>query len=150
MERLEEKILTTFAAVANSLGYSDVHGRILGVLLVAGKPLSLQDLSKRTGYSDSAVSLSLDLLELIGIIKKRKNMGDRRLYISLEGDLLEGLRRAFLLKIQKEIISSLAEFEQQKNVNGARRTIEILEKEIRRLQEYVNRLAEVEIPKKVT
>lgn len=150
MENAEERILRTFASVASSLGYSDVHGRILAVLLAADKPLSLQELSRKTGYSDSAISLSLDLLELVGLIRKIKNIGDRKLYVSLEGDLLDGLRRALMLKVQKEIIVSLAEFENYKNLNDAKtkRTIEILEKEIRRLQQYVNSLAEVEIPKK--
>lgn len=150
MGNIEEKIFTTFASVASSLGYSDVHGRILAVLLAAGRPLSLQELSRKSGYSDSAISLSLDLLELVGIIKKRKNIGDRKLYVSLEGDLLEGLRRVLMLKLQKEIVISLAEFENYKNLNDAKalRTIEILEKEIKRLQDYVNQLAEVGIPKK--
>ena len=150
MENVEEKIFRTFASVASSLGYSDVHGRILAVLLVADKPLSLQELSKKTGYSDSAISLSLDLLELVGIIRKRKNVGDRKLYVILEGDLLEGLRRALMLKLQKDIVVSLAEFENYRNLNDGKtlRTIEILEKEIKRLQDYVNQLAEVGIPKK--
>jgi len=150
MENVEERIFRTFASVASSLGYSDVHGRVLAVLLVADKPLSLQELSKKTGYSDSAISLSLDLLELVGIIKKRKNIGDRKLYVSLEGDLIEGLRRALMLKLQKEILISLDEFEDYKNLNDVktRRTIEILENEIKRLQQYVNSLSGVEIPKK--
>lgn len=150
MENVEERIFRTFASVASSLGYSDVHGRVLAVLLVADKPLSLQDLSKKTGYSDSAISLSLDLLELVGIIKKRKNIGDRKLYVSLEGDLIEGLRRALMFKLQKEILVSLGEFEDYKNLNDVKtsRTIEILENEIKRLQQYVNSLSEVEIPKK--
>ena len=150
MEDVEEKIFRTFASVASSLGYSDVHGRVLAVLLVADKSLSLQELSKKTGYSDSAISLSLDLLELVGIIKKRKNVGDRKLYVSLEGDLLEGLRRALMLKLQKEILFSLGEFEDYRNLNDVKtkRTIEILENEIKRLQQYVNSLAEVGIPKK--
>lgn len=150
MENVEEKIFRTFASVASSLGYSDVHGRIIAVLLAAGKPLSLQELSRRTGYSDSAISLSLDLLELVGIIRKRKNIGDRKLYVLLEGDLIEGLRRAMMLKLQKEIITSLAELEGYKNPSDLKtlKTIEVLEKEIKRLQGYVNRLSEVEIPKK--
>ena len=44
-----EKIHSTFAAVATSLGYSEVHGRIIAALLVNQEPLSLQELSEKTG-----------------------------------------------------------------------------------------------------
>lgn len=120
MTEVEEHIYSAFASIASSLGYSDVHGRIISALLVSDKPLSLQELSRKTKYSDSAISLSLDLLELVGLIKKRKNLSDRKLYITLEGDLLEGLRRALTFKIQKEIISTLAEFERYKDKKTSR------------------------------
>ncbi|MEM7819411.1 MAG: hypothetical protein QXD48_01115 [Candidatus Aenigmatarchaeota archaeon] len=147
LEDVEDKIYTTFASVASSIGYSEVHGRIIAALLVAGKPLSLNELCKLTKYSPSSISLSLDLLELIGIIKKMKNRGDRKLYVRLDGDLLEGLRKAFLFKLQKEINATLIEFEKYKSDRNTRKLIKMLEKEVKRLDKYVKSLAEVKLPK---
>ena len=107
----DDKITTMFTSVVKSMGYSEVHGRVISTLFIADKELSLQDLAKRTGYSIPSISISLDLLELIGIIKKKKKVGDRKLYVRLNGDLLEGLRRALLLKLQKELIVTLNELE---------------------------------------
>jgi DNA-binding transcriptional regulator GbsR (MarR family) len=146
-EDAKDKIYSTFAAVASSLGYSEVHGRIIAALLVAGKPLSLDELCKMTKYSAGSISLSLDLLELVGIIKKLKNRGDRKLYVKIEGDLLDGLRKAFLLKLQKEINATLIEFDRYKSDKKAKKTISILEREVKRLDEYVSKLAEVKLPK---
>lgn len=143
---IEEKIHSTFASVVKSLGYSEVHGRIISSLFMADKELSLQELGKRTGYSIPSISISLDLLELLGIIKKKKKAGDRKLYVKLDGDLLEGLRRALLLKVQKELALTLHELDSYK---GGKRGIKKLEKEIRRLEKYINNLAAVEIPKKI-
>ena len=145
MDNIEEKVHGTFAATASSIGYNEVHGRIISALLVENKALSLQELSKKTGYSLASISLSLDLLELVGIIRKTKQ--NRKLYAKLEGDILEGLRNALLFKIQKNIIMTLAEFEKYKSDKNAKKTIVVLEKEIKRLEEYVNKLAEVKIPK---
>jgi DNA-binding transcriptional regulator GbsR (MarR family) len=142
---IEEKIHSTFASVVKSLGYSEVHGRIISSLFLAEKELSLQELSKKTGYSIPSISISLDLLELLGIIKKKKKAGDRKLYVRLNGDLLEGLRRALLMKVQKELALTLSEFESYKGSSGIRK----LEKELRRLEKYINSLAAVEIPKRV-
>ena len=141
----EEKIKSIFTSVVSSMGYSEVHGRILSSLFIADKELSLQELAKKTGYSIPSISISLDLLELIGVIKKEKRIGDRKLYVKLNGDLLEGLRRAFLLRLQKELAVSRVELESYK---GKKKGIKRLEREIKRLDKYINKLAAVDIPKK--
>jgi DNA-binding transcriptional regulator GbsR (MarR family) len=80
-EEINKKIFATFASVASSLGFSEVHGTIIAAVLVANKPLSLQEIVKRTGYSLSSVSISIDLLELVGIVRKIRNLGDRKIYV---------------------------------------------------------------------
>ena len=149
MEPVEEKIHSTFAAVATSLGYSEVHGRIISALLVAGKPLCMDELTQQTKYSPASISLSLDLLEIIGIIRKMKDRGDRKLYARLDGDLIEGLRNAMMLKLQKEITSTLSELSSIKNNDiKTKKAVNTVEKEVKRLQEYIQRLSEVRVPKK--
>jgi DNA-binding transcriptional regulator GbsR (MarR family) len=143
---MEEKIHTIFASVASSLGYSEVHGRIISALMVAQKPLSLDELVKQTKYSPASISLSLDLLEIMGIVKKMRDRGDRKLYARLEGDLIEGLRNAMVIKLQKEITGTLSELSQFKTDSKTRNAAAALEKEVRRLQEYVQRLSEVPVP----
>ncbi|HLD38741.1 MAG TPA: hypothetical protein VJB05_00320 [archaeon] len=144
----EEKIHSTFASVAASLGYSEVHGRIISALLVAGQPLSLEELTQQTKYSPASISLSLDLLEIIGIIKKMKDRGDRKLYAKLDGDLIEGVRNAMMLKLQKEITNTLDELNTIRNSDTkTKKAVAAVEKEVRRLQEYIQRLSEVPVPK---
>jgi DNA-binding transcriptional regulator GbsR (MarR family) len=156
-KEIEKKIYSTFADIASTLGYSDVHGRIIACLLVKGEPMSLQKLAKETGYSTSMISLSLELLELIGMIKKVKKTGDRKLYISLNDDLLGGLKKAIIIKIQKSIADSLVEFENyKKELNRLEKLekerieniIKILEVEINRVNEYVENLSKVSLPEK--
>jgi len=149
-EEINKKIFATFSGVASSLGFSEVHGMIIGTLLVEGKPMSLQDIAKRTGYSLSSISISIDLLELVGIVRKQKNSGDRKVYVKMEGDLLESLKKAFILKIQKEIFLTKGEleaFRSSAKSGQSKRTIGVLQKEINRLQAYINKLSEVELPK---
>ncbi|MFQ5648160.1 MAG: GbsR/MarR family transcriptional regulator [Candidatus Aenigmatarchaeota archaeon] len=152
---IKDKIFSTFADLASSLGYSPIHGKIIGALLVAGEPLSLQDLARETGYSTSMVSLSLDLLEVLGVIKKVKKTADRKLYISLSGDLVASLKTALLVRVKKSIDDSLAEFSesrrQLKKLRGKERarldkTLSTLEAQIKRLQRYVNLLSGIRLP----
>jgi DNA-binding transcriptional regulator GbsR (MarR family) len=144
----EEKIHITFAGVASSMGYSEVHGRIISALMIAGRPMSMDELTKQTKYSPASISLSLDLLEIIGIVKKLKDRGDRKLYARLDGDLIEGLRNAVILKLQKEISNTLSELAAIKSDPKTKNAVSIVEKEVRRLQDYVKRLSEVDVPKR--
>lgn len=146
---IQREIYATFASVASALGYSEINGMIVSALFVEGKPLSLQEISKITGYSLSSISIALDLLELVGIVKKVKNLGDKKLYAKLEGDVLEGLKNAFFLKAQKAIQDTLEEFRNKKAVVKDRKTkkiLETLEKEVKKLERYIQKLHEVQIP----
>lgn len=151
---VEKEIYSTFADIASNIGYSEIHGRIIGALIVANERLSLQDLAKRTGYSISTISLSLDLLEFLGMIKKIKKVGDRKLYIELHGDLLEGLKKAFLTKIQKSVNDTLIRFGDYKETlkkskeSDRKRvlsTLNILEKEVKRIEKYINFLSKLKL-----
>lgn len=152
---VKDRILTTFSEVASSLGYSPLHGKIIGVLLVRGEPVSLQELARETRYSVSMLSLSLDLLELLGVVRKVKRTGDRKLYIQLHGDLLECLKKAVIMKVQKSIEQSFQEFGQSrerldgmdgKEKERALETLNILEKELKRLEIYINMLSKIRLP----
>jgi len=145
----EHSILATFGQVAESIGYSQVHGKIIGALLVNKKEMSLQDIAKKTGYSVPMISLSLDLLEVLGVVKKSRKPGDRNVYAKLSGDLLECLKKAFVIKLEKSISDSLSGFEEIKlkaKDAESRKALETLEKEIRRLERYVGLLSKIRLP----
>ena len=155
IQEIEKKIFSTFSELARSMGFSPIHGNIIGSLIVGGGSLSLQDMAKKTGYSISMISLSMDMLEILGIVKKVKKPGDRKLYIELSGDLLESLKKIFLIRVKKGISDSLFGFEQGKerlkNLQGKNKkevlkAIDTLEKEIKRLDKYVSLLSEIKLP----
>lgn len=147
LEEIEREIYSLFAEVASALGYSEIHGRIIAALLVKGGKASLQELAKETRYSPSMVSLSLDLLEFFGVIKKVKRAGDRKLYVELQGSLLDSLKRAFVTKLQKNVENSLTKFEEyrkelrkskERDAKKVMKTLEILENELKRLRKFLN------------
>ena len=152
---IERRIFSTFGDVASALGYSPIHGQIVAILVMREKELSLQDVAKELGYSVSMVSLSLDMLELMGTIRKIKKTGDRKLYIELNGDLLDTLKRTITMKVTKSISSTLHEFEQGKEklkgIEGekstqALKTLESLEGQIKRIKTYVDMLSSIKLP----
>lgn len=155
IREIEKRILNTFSELARSMGFSPIHGNIIGSLIIGGGSLSLQEMAKKTGYSISMISLSMDLLEILGIVKKVKKPRDRKLYIELDGDLLESLKKIFLMRVKKGISDSLLGFERGKerleNLHGKNKkdvlkAIETLEKETKRLEKYMGLLSEIKLP----
>ncbi|MFH1237736.1 MAG: hypothetical protein V1648_05035 [Candidatus Aenigmatarchaeota archaeon] len=155
VQEVEKKILDTFSDLAKSIGFSPIHGNIIGCLIVGGGAMPLQDIARKTGYSISMISLSMDFLEVLGIVRKVKKSCDRKLYIELTGDLLESLKKIFLMRVKKGITGSLSDFEsakeQLKGMHGedkkdVLKAIEMLEKEIRRLDRYMTLLSDIRLP----
>lgn len=155
VKEIKHDLYSSFASIASLIGYSEVHGRIIAALTAGTEPLSLQELAKETGYSSSSISTSLDLLEVLGMISKIKKPGDRKLYVRLEGDLLEGLRKAILLRAQRGISSTLTEFESYERELGnlddgedkkkVENILVTLRGEIKRLEEYMDILEGIEL-----
>lgn len=150
-----ESIYSTFGEVAKTLGYSPIHGKIIAALTANQNDMSLQELAAETGYSISMVSLSLDLLEMMGIIRKYRKQGNRNLYISLQADLLGTLKNAIVTRISKSIASTLKDLDSVKKgidklprgeKERSERSISVLEREIKRLEGYVRILSEVRLP----
>ncbi|MEM5812762.1 MAG: hypothetical protein QXL09_02735 [Candidatus Aenigmatarchaeota archaeon] len=147
-QEIEKKIYSIFARATSSLGYSEVHGRILASLLAEKRPLSLQEISKKTNYSLGSISLSIDFLELLGVVRKFKKSGDRKIYVKLEGDLLSALKKIVILKIEREVKEVMKEFENYKNIVKEERTkriLKALENELNKLQRYVEKLSKVKL-----
>jgi len=154
-EKIREQIFSTFSDIAKSIGYSEVYGRIIACLLTHQEPVALTQVAKETGYSSPMVSLSIDFLETVGMVKRIKKPGDRKLYLQSNGSLLDGLKKAILVKIEKNVSTSLQEFEKYKeelkNMKGEEKirllkAIEILEKEIKRMDNYVKVLSKIKLP----
>jgi DNA-binding transcriptional regulator GbsR (MarR family) len=148
-KEIENKILSLFSRITSSLGYSQVHGKIIGILMIEGKPLSLQEISKRTRYSLGSISLSLDLLEFFGIIKKFKKSGERKVFVKLTGDLLIGLKNVVIFKIEKnaeDVINELEYYKKRVRDKKTLKAIKVLEKETKRLKKYIEKISSVKIP----
>ncbi len=155
IEEIEKRVNDTFAELASTIGFSPIHGKIIGALLVGGRSMTLQRLAKKTGYSSSMISLSLDLLELLGVIKKVKKTADRKLYVNLNSNLLGTLKNVLVMRISKSVSESVAEFSDARKrleeLNGENKEevtkgIEILENEIKRLHSYIELLEKIKLP----
>ena len=155
VKQIEADIINEISSVTETMGYSKTHGRILAVLLMSDGPVSLSKLSKHTKYSLSSVSISLDFLELLGLVKKFRHPGDRQVYVELTGDLLDALRKLVLIKIQQglgqaegKIRTFVSDLNNPKTEEERKlaKSLKKLNYELNRLETYMNSLAKIPLP----
>jgi DNA-binding transcriptional regulator GbsR (MarR family) len=71
-----------------SQGFDELSSRMIAILYSQPDPLTLEELSAITGYSFSAVSATMKLLSGIKIVEKTKRAGSKKLYFSVQRNML--------------------------------------------------------------
>ncbi len=83
----EEEFMDLVMSVAKAKGADELTARIVAVLFIEPKEISLEELSKRTGYSLSAISMSMKFMEKTPFIRRIKLPGSKKVYFYMEKDL---------------------------------------------------------------
>lgn len=91
-----------------SYGISRIGGRILGLLLVAPRPLSAEDISKLLRVSRASVSTNMRFALQVGLAEKTTFLGDRITYYEFPQS---GLEKAMGSEVQA--ISAMQRFVEQ-------------------------------------
>jgi DNA-binding transcriptional regulator GbsR (MarR family) len=74
-------------------GMARSAGRIFGLLLVGGRPYSLDELAEKLQASKASVSTNCRMLEQLGFIQRVSSLGDRRDFYKVENDPWETMMR---------------------------------------------------------
>ncbi|WP_048194045.1 GbsR/MarR family transcriptional regulator [Methanococcoides methylutens] len=88
METAKKEFQNLVYQSMKSYGLDDLSSKLLAALYSAPDPLTLDDLSKTTGYSFSAVSAAMKLLTGVKLVEKSKLSGSKKLYFSIQRDML--------------------------------------------------------------
>lgn len=74
-------------------GLPRIGGRIMGLMMLDDKPLSLDDIAQLLGVSRASVSTNLRLSEMAGLAKRVARPGDRRdYYVGTEDMWYQGIK----------------------------------------------------------
>lgn len=125
MQRDEKDILKihmidAFVKVANSCGCSDAVGVLRGTLFLADRPVSMDELVEKTGYSKSTVSANMSTLERQGLAKRVIVPGDKRYYY-IPVTEPESLKKEMLINMRNEmqiIIAAMNRTQEDLKANG--------------------------------
>lgn len=89
-----------FGLIAQAQGLSRIAGRIMGLIIIEGGPISFGELSKRLRVSRGSISTNTRLLESLGIIERTSRSGERQDYFEIASTPYKRL-----LRVQSEQLS---------------------------------------------
>ncbi|MEL4304912.1 hypothetical protein [Methanococcoides sp. LMO-2] len=107
METAKKEFQNLVYQSMKSYGLDELSSKLLAVLYSAPDPLTLDDLSKKTGYSFSAVSAAMKLLSGVKLVEKTKRSGSKKLYFSVQRDMLTLSINAIRSKNEHMVVPAL-------------------------------------------
>ncbi len=105
-DNLDKEFQEFFFQISTGMGHEGVISKIIGIMFLEPKEISLEELAKKTGYSLSAVSTAMKLFENWNTVKRIKKPGSRKKYFYMEKDLKKLVKGKF--KKMREVYFSPA------------------------------------------
>ncbi len=88
VEKAKAEFIELMTDSGKAKGFDELSSKIWAILYAEPKELSLDELSKRTGYCLSAVSTAMKFMERAQLIKRIKKPKSRKAYFYIEKDIL--------------------------------------------------------------
>jgi DNA-binding transcriptional regulator GbsR (MarR family) len=88
MESVKKEFENLVYQGVRSYGIDELSSKLFAILNTEPGPLTLEELSAKTGYSFSAVSAAMKLLSGVNLVDKTKKAGSKKLYFSIQRDML--------------------------------------------------------------
>jgi DNA-binding transcriptional regulator GbsR (MarR family) len=88
-----QQFVERMGLVCEKEGMARSAGRIFGLLLVGGRPFSLDELAEMLQASKAGISTNCRMLEQFGMIERVSSLGDRRDFYRVQDDPWEHMMR---------------------------------------------------------
>lgn len=99
---IEERVLQEWAELATAWGVSPVLGRIHGLLILNGQPMTAEEICERLQISRASASVQLNAILDWGLARRLFVPGDRRQYYQGDQDHWNWFRRAAIGRKRRE------------------------------------------------
>lgn len=87
-------------------GFDSLQSRLMALIYAEPGEISLDALSKKTGYSLSAVSNAMKFIERSGLVERRKKPKSRKVYFFMEKEFISTIRKLMKKKYERIIMPS--------------------------------------------
>ena len=103
METLENEFTQFMVKVMEGMGFEILSAKLFSITFLGPDEVSLDELEKKTGYSPASVCNKMNLLEHIGMVKRIKKPGTKKVYYYADKDFSEMMKFKINMALEKEI-----------------------------------------------
>lgn len=110
MQQFEKEVEEFFAKAWADFGLDSTSAKLFAAVYLEPGEISMNELSKKTGYSLATISNKLKLFEKIGLLEKRKKPGSKKIYLFTEKSIfkmqqgkINALKRTHILPAKSTI-----------------------------------------------
>lgn len=89
MENIEKEFVNFYVQVGKTWGLDNLSSKLIGILYLEPKEISIEDLAKRTGYSLASISNKMRYLENFGVLQRIKKPGSKKVFYYMEKDCIK-------------------------------------------------------------
>jgi DNA-binding transcriptional regulator GbsR (MarR family) len=145
MDEFDKEFTEYFMEVGEAQGLDESMIKIISVLFLEPDEISMNDLAKKTGYSLASISNKIKLLEPARIIRRLKRPGTKKVFLYMEKDFIEIMKKQLLvkhesmIKIAKERLPSII-----KKYHGKMKT-DAQKKKLKIVEDYYRQIERADI-----
>lgn len=99
---IEDRFINEWGLLANAWGVSPLLGRIHGLLLLVGRPMTAEEVCERLDISRASASVQLNAILGWGLARRMYLPGDRRQHYLAEPEPWTWFRRAVRVRKERE------------------------------------------------
>src|SRR5215831_5214026 len=99
---IEDRFISEWGLLANAWGVSPLLGRIHGLLLLMGRPMTAEEVCERLDISRASASVQLNAILGWGLARRMYLPGDRRQHYLAEPEPWTWFRRAVRVRKERE------------------------------------------------
>lgn len=140
--KAKEELIEHMVGCSKIHGLDDISSRIMAILYIEPKELSLEELSIKSKYSLSSISTAMKFLEQMEMVKRLKKPHSKKAYFFMEKDTLK-MFLEFLIKQQEKIIlptikklPSIIEKYKKETTNESKEELKITMDYLRQIKSY--------------
>lgn len=98
LTEIERDFVSVLQKAGMAEGMDPFITKLFAISYISPKDLSLDEIAEKTGYSLASISNKMKILRNIGLIKKIRKPGSKKIYVKVEKNILKMHRDMMILK----------------------------------------------------
>ena len=77
MQNIDQEFVEFFSRLLRSIGLDDLSSKIVAILYIEDREISMEEIAKMTGYSLASISNKMKLLETLAMVQRINRPGTK-------------------------------------------------------------------------